>query len=203
MRLLLIAGFLGSGKTTLILSLARRAATAKLRVAIIVNEVGEVGIDGSVLRLGELEVKEIAGGCICCQIGPDLVLRTLRELARAFQPDLVIVEASGVAAPAGVLDALHRYPVETTTGIRTVTLVDPVRFEALYDVLTPLIESQIQGADVLVVTKKDQATATEYGYAVRTAQALAPAVPVHGVDATSEESLEELLTEFVAEWPSS
>lgn len=201
-RLLLVAGFLGLGRTTLILSLVRRAAMAKLRVAVIVNEVGEVGIDGSVLRLGDLEVKEIAGGCICCQIEPDLV-RTLRELAQAFRPDLVIVEASGVAAPAGVLDALRRYPVETISAIRTVTLIDPLRFEALYEVLTPLIESQIGGADVLVVTRKDQATATEYEYAVRTAGALAPAVPIHGVDSTSEESLDGLLTEFVAEWPSS
>ena len=109
MRLLLFAGFLGSGKTTLILALARQAALDHLRVCVLVNEVGEVGIDGEVLRLGDMEVVEITGGCICCQIGVDLV-RALRDLEQEFRPDLVIVEASGIATPGGVLDAIRSYP---------------------------------------------------------------------------------------------
>ena len=98
MRLLLFAGFLGSGKTTLIISIARQATEAGRRLCVIVNEIGEVGIDGEVLRVGDLEVKEITAGCICCQIGVDLV-RTLRELEEGFRPDLVIIEASGIATP--------------------------------------------------------------------------------------------------------
>lgn len=196
MRLLLIAGFLGSGKTTLILSLARRAARAALRIAVVVNEVGEVGIDGDVLRLGDLEVKEITAGCICCQVGVDLI-RTLRDLEEGFAPQLVIIEASGIATPAGVLDALNRYPIGSVTAIKTVGLVDPVRFEALHSVLTPLIESQIVGADVLVVTKRDQATAAEIEAAARTAGRLAPAVPLFVVDATSEESLSALVDSLI------
>jgi Ni2+-binding GTPase involved in maturation of urease and hydrogenase len=171
MRLLLFAGFLGSGKTTLILALANQAALRDARVCVIVNEVGEVGIDGEVLRMGDLQVKEITAGCICCQIGVDLI-RTLRELEELFLPDLVIIEASGIATPAGVLDALERYPVETVTSVETVTVVDPVRFEALYEVLTPLIESQIAGADTVVLTKSDLATPEEMDRAVQTVTAL-------------------------------
>ncbi len=66
MRLLLFAGFLGSGKTTLILALARRIAVCGIRSCVIVNEVGEVGTDGEVLRMGDLEVKELTAACICC-----------------------------------------------------------------------------------------------------------------------------------------
>lgn len=102
MRLLLVAGFLGSGKTAIIVALARHAASAGHRIAIVVNEVGDVGIDGSVLRMEDLEVKEITSGCICCQICVDLV-RTLRELGTRFRPDLVIIEASGIATAAGVM----------------------------------------------------------------------------------------------------
>ncbi len=196
MRLLLVTGFLGSGKTTLILTLARRATEAGLRVAVVVNEVGEVGIDGSVLRMGDLEVTEITAGCICCQIGVDLV-RTLRGLADGFRPHLVIVEASGIATPGGVLDTLRSYPVESVTQIVTLTVVDATRFAALHDVLTPLIESQIAGADVLVVTKRDQADAAEIEAAVNTAGGLAPTVPVHVVDATSDESLSALAAALV------
>jgi G3E family GTPase len=198
MRLLLFAGFLGSGKTTVILSMARRAAASGLRICVVVNEVGEIGIDGEVLRMGDLEVKELTGGCICCQIGPDLV-RTLRELEERFRPDLVIVEASGIATPEGVLEALHHYPVKTMTGIQTVTVVDATRFEALHEVLTPLIESQIRGADVIVVSKVDEATAAEVEAAATAVSRSAPAVPVHRVAATDDQSLAVLLDALIPE----
>lgn len=196
MRLLLFAGFLGSGKTTLILSVAMRAAASGLRICVVVNEVGEVGIDGEVLRMGDLEVKELTAGCICCQIGPDLV-RTLRELEDRFRPDLVIVEASGIAAPEGVLAALERYPVETVTAVQTVTVVDATRFEALHEVLTPLIEAQIRGADVAVVTKVDEASADEVEAAARAVSLLAPTIPVYRVDATDISGLTGLLAALI------
>ena len=196
MRLLLFVGFLGSGKTTLILALARRVAPAGLRVCVIVNEVGDVGIDGEVLRLGELEVKEITAGCICCQIGPDLVL-TLRELDQRFRPHLVIVEASGIATPGGVLDALRYYPTENLAGIETVAVVDAARFLELHEVITPLIESQIAGADRVVITKIDEATTAAIADARDVVRLLAPTAPVHMVDATRDETLAPLLAELV------
>jgi G3E family GTPase len=188
MRLLLFAGFLGSGKTTLILALARQAALEHSRVCVLVNEVGEVGIDGEVIRLGDMEVVEITGGCICCQIGVDLV-RALRDLEQEFRPDLVIVEASGIATPEGVLDSIRRYPPQTLESLLTVTVVDPVRFEALYEVLTPLIEGQIAGADRIVITKADEAAAGEVEAAQRVAGELAPEVPVFVVDSQRLETL--------------
>jgi G3E family GTPase len=192
MRLLLFTGFLGSGKTTLILTVAKQAASSGLRICIIVNEVGEVGIDGEVLRIGDLEVREITAGCICCQIGVDLV-QTLRELEEHLQPDLVIIEASGIATPAGVLDTLRYYPVESVTSIETITVVDPTRFEALYEVLTPLIEAQIAGADRVVVTKCDEADAEAFAETERRVRVLVPAAPVHVVDASRAETVAPLI----------
>ena len=147
-----------------------------------------MGIDGEVLRLGDMEVVEITGGCICCQIGVDLV-RALRDLEREFRPDLVIVEASGIATPEGVLDSIRRYPPETLESLLTVTVVDPTRFEALYDVLTPLIEGQLTGADCVVVTKAGEAAAEEIERATSAAASLAPAAPVFVVDSASPETL--------------
>lgn len=198
MRLLLFAGFLGSGKTTLILALAGQAALERSRVCVLVNEVGEVGIDGEVIRLGDLQVVEITGGCICCQIGADLV-RALRDLEQEFRPDLVIVEASGIATPEGVLDSIRRYPPRTLESLLTVTVVDPVRFEALYEVLTPLIEGQIAGADRIVITKADEAAAWEVEAARGVAGRLAPAAPIFVVDSMRPETL----TEFLASVASS
>ena len=193
MRLLLFAGFLGSGKTTLILALAREAVLQRARVCVLVNEVGEIGIDGEVMRLGDLEVVEITGGCICCQIGVDLV-RALRDLEQEFRPDLVIVEASGIATPEGVRDSIRRYPPQTLESLLTVTVVDPLRFEALYEVLTPLIEGQIAGADHIVITKADEATPTQIEAAMRAAGELAPEAPVFVVDSARPETLHGFLT---------
>jgi len=198
MRLLLFTGFLGSGKTTLVLAVAKQAARSGLRICVIVNEVDEVGIDGEVMRVGELEVREITAGCICCQIGADLV-RTLRELEQNLRPDLVIVEASGIATPAGVLDALRYYPVGSITSIETITVVDPTRFEALYEVLTPLIEAQIAGADRVVITKCDEATAEEVQPARQAVRLLAPSAPLYSVDATQEETLAPLIATLLDE----
>jgi G3E family GTPase len=197
MRLLLFAGFLGSGKTTLILSIAKQAAHARARVCVLVNEVGEVGIDGEVLRLGDMEVMEITGGCICCQIGVDLV-RALRDLEQEFRPDLVIVEATGIATPEGVLDSIRRYPPATLETLATVTVADPTRFEALQEVLTPLIEGQITGADCIVITKAGEATVEELALTSAGVDRLAPGKPVFVVDSLREESLRGFLT-WVAE----
>lgn len=192
MNVLVFAGFLGSGKTTLILALATHLAAAGTRTCFIVNEVGEVGIDQQVMRDGGLEVYEITAGCICCQLTIDLVT-TLKEIGERFQPHVVIVEASGVATPAGILGALSHYAGPPLAGIRTVTVVDPTRIEPLLAVMTPLIESQIQGADEIVITKVDEATRDEVEVARQAAERLRPEAPVHVVSAYNAEHLTQTL----------
>lgn len=168
MKLFLLAGFLGSGKTTLLLALARYLADERgRRVCIIVNEIGEVGIDQQVMADAGLEVWELTAGCICCQLTADLVT-TLNEVTGRYHPDVVLVEASGVATPRGILDALRYYKGEPFAVLETLVLVDPTRIEALLDVVTPLITGQIAAADRLVITKGDVATPAELA-AARTA----------------------------------
>ena len=96
-----------------------------------------------------------------------------------------------------MLETLERYPVEAVTTILTLTVVDATRFEALHEVLTPLIEAQIAGADVIAVTKHDQAAPTEVETAVGLVGTLAPGVPVHVVDATAAGSLSELIDTLI------
>ena len=83
MKLLLISGFLGSGKTTLMLAIIRKLMIKIQRLSIIENEIGELGIDGEYLQLEGLEVQELFGGCICCTLSVDLV-STLKKLIQSF-----------------------------------------------------------------------------------------------------------------------
>lgn len=193
MRLLIFSGFLGSGKTTLIIALAKRLAAAGQRTCFVVNEIGEVGIDQQVMRDGGLDVWEITSGCICCQLGSDLVA-TLHEISERFHPAVVIVESSGVATPSGILDALVRYRGRPFAERRLVTIVDPTRLQMLLEIMTPLVEAQVTQADEIVLSKLDEARIDEMDLAEATVQRLNPGVKTWKIDASNEQLLQPLLT---------
>ena len=198
MDLFLFSGFLGSGKTTLIMALARELAAQGRRTAFVVNEVGEVGVDQQIMRGDGLKVCEITAGCICCQLGTDLV-KTLAQLADQEHPETVIVEASGVATPAGITDALSYYRGPSFARTRSVGVLDPTRLEALLEVMTPLIESQVAGVEELIVTKTDEANDREIGLARTTIERLNPGAPVSMISALDALALAELATALLGE----
>ena len=177
MHLLLIAGFLGSGKTTLVIQLARAAREAGRRVAILVNEIGEIGIDDQLMRQLSLNVWELTSGCICCTLSGDLV-SILQMLDADYAPDLVLLEPSGAAEPGNILKMLPYYRGRPLASVRSITLIDPLRLPMLYEVLTPLITAQIQRADLLIITKSDIASAEEIASARQIANELNPAATV-------------------------
>lgn len=180
MHLLLVTGFLGSGKTTLILALAHAARAAGRRVAILVNEIGEVGIDNQLMRRLEMDVWELTNGCICCTLTGDLV-DTLHKLDAAYASDLVIVEPSGAADPANLLRALPYYRGRPLQSIRWATILDPLRLPMLLEVLTPLITAGIEQAGVLIISKADLASPGELAQAAEAARAINARAPLYSV----------------------
>ncbi len=100
--------FLVGQDNPLIIPLVNAVVKSGRRVAIIVNEIGEIGIDNQLMRKLDLNVWELIVGCICCTLTGDLVT-TLQKLDTAHAPDLVIVEPSGAANPRNVLSALPYY----------------------------------------------------------------------------------------------
>ena len=200
MHLLLVTGFLGSGKTTLIVPLAKSVVQSKRRVAILVNEIGEIGIDNQLMRQLDLNVWELLAGCICCTLSGDLVT-TLQKLDADSTPtfgvpDLVIVEPSGAADPRNVLAALPYYRGRPLASVRTVSVLDPLRLPMLIEILAPLITSQIQHADVVIVSKSDIASPGEIAFARQTAQEINPVVKI--VCAHAREQIElDLISELV------
>lgn len=160
MKLVILAGFLGSGKTTLLLELVRSLAQSGSRGFVVLeNEVGEVGIDGPLLQAQGLEVRELFSGCVCCTLAGDLVT-TLGDLKKAVDPACVFLEASGVARLESLLATLDRYDHAVDERL-TLTLVDLERLELLREALTPLIDSQIAAADIVVLNKVDAGSSEE------------------------------------------
>ncbi|MCB2227815.1 MAG: hypothetical protein KQH53_14135 [Desulfarculaceae bacterium] len=164
MRLILVSGFLGSGKTTLILQLGKALAAQGRKAAIIVNEIGDIGLDNQLMiRLG-LNVYEILGGCVCCTLAGDLP-NTLRQLQESYAPDLVLMEPSGAADPQGVMNALEGIPQDLVDQVKRITILDPLRLEGLWAVLQPLIQSTVENCDLALINKSDAASASEMAYA--------------------------------------
>jgi G3E family GTPase len=197
MHLLLFTGFLGSGKTSFIIPLAKAVAKAKRRAAIIVNEIGEIGIDNQLMRQLDLNVWELLNGCICCTLSSDLV-STIQKLDAGYSPDLVIVESSGAADPNNVLSALPYYRGRPLQSMNTVSILDPLRLQMLIEVMTPLITSQIQHADLVIVNKIDLASKDEVDFACRTVQEINPEARVRCTHA--QQRLEPALMSELAPW---
>ncbi len=156
MDMIIIAGFLGSGKTTLILNTVGQITerTGK-KVAMIVNDFGNIGIDGKVMEKYGLKVQELPRGCICCTLGPNF-LDTVRTIHDKFDPDLVIVEPSGIADPDSILATMEHYQGRPLGKISTVILLDAVRFPLLVQAMKIPMTKQLHSADMVLLTKTDE-----------------------------------------------
>ncbi len=200
MNLLLFSGFLGSGKTSLILSLARYlvgdGTDPRRRLVIVENEVGEVPIDQKILGAGGHDVRELFAGCICCQLTTDLTVM-LNDLADTVKPGWVIVEATGLAHPGKILGAVRTYG-RGLDEIRTITVVDAERWPELVEMVPGLVEKQVKEADVLLVNKIDACTAEQLDGVTRSVAALNAAAAVHLLCA--HEGVPEHLWPLVAGW---
>lgn len=150
----LISGFLGTGKTTALKSLMAQKNPDEKWV-IIVNEFGEIGIDGAVLSDNGIPVAEIAGGCLCCVAGPQMS-NTVAKMLRDVAPDRLMIEASGLAHAASVIDELKTPPLDQSLEIGAVfTVVDPSQFVTPDYAQQALYKDQIGVCDVLVASKTD------------------------------------------------
>ncbi len=157
MDMLVISGFLGSGKTTMVLAtVGRIIEVTKKKVVIIVNDFGKIGIDGKVMEKYGLSVTEMPSGCICCTLGSDF-LETVRTVAEKFRPDLVIVEPTGIADPANIRDTMKLYKGPLGK-IKIVVVVDAVRFQLILKALTNPLKNQLNAADIILINKVDEAT---------------------------------------------
>lgn len=189
----LLTGFLGSGKTTLLNRMIAARAIGRGpggpgKLALIVNELGEVGIDGELLPGEMTRQVELPGGCICCVLNDDLD-RTITELLdRNRDVETIVIETTGVAEPLPIAWTMLREPlVDRVRLVAVVTLVDVVNFRASRPV-SPAVDAQVAYADLVVLTKTDLARAEEIEAVRREVAELAPRAPV--VSGTPDEIVE-------------
>jgi len=148
-----LSGFLGAGKTTLL----KRILTGHkdlARVAVIVNEFGDIGIDGLLLKDTGSSIIELAGGCICCSLRTGLE-QALLDLLNRFNPSRILIEASGVADPAAIREALKEEGLRAHMEIRQVVTVVEADTWANRENFGSFFLSQIMEADLVLLNKID------------------------------------------------
>ncbi len=158
MRLNLIFGFLGSGKTTLVRRiLSERAGNQP--TAVIVNEFGDVGIDGDILQGNSVDMVQLNSGCLCCTLKGALI-SAIKELQDRANIEYTVVEASGVAVTGDLLESLWDprpgADVEIDLG-PVVTVVDGPKFLKIREMLGDFYTEQVTHADVVLLNKIDKA----------------------------------------------
>jgi G3E family GTPase len=153
----IVAGFLGSGKTTL-MNHCLRALPADLRVAIIVNDFGKVSIDGDLIRRSEYAMKELASGCICCTLSGPLS-ESLAALASEQKPDVIVMETTGLAKPAQVASVCrYRALAELVRVGNVVCVVDGSTF-AKFEKHFMVLAEQVTQSNTVLLNKVDLADA--------------------------------------------
>ncbi len=153
----LVLGFLGAGKTTAILNLMKQKPDGE-RWAVLVNEFGEVGIDGAMLSNHGVSVKEVPGGCMCCVSGLPMQMG-LNSLISFSRPDRLFIEPTGLGHPAQVIETLTGEFYRDVLNLSTsVCLVDPRRLEDERVLASRQFHDQVAVAELLVASKVDLCT---------------------------------------------
>lgn len=169
-----LAGFLGSGKTTLLNALLH-GATQRERIAVIVNELGAVGIDGALVDGGEQFV-ELDNGCLCCVLNEDLT-QTLKDIVARGNIERILIETTGVADPLPVAWSCTRPGL--AEALRLDAIVVLLDAHAGPQLLPRFAQArlQVERADVILVTKVDL-VADDGQRAAQAARALNPMAPI-------------------------
>ncbi|MDA7551706.1 GTP-binding protein [Rhodobacteraceae bacterium] len=148
-----IGGYLGAGKTTLVNYLLRNANG--LRLAVLVNEFGELAIDRDLIEAEEEGLISISGGCVCCSFGSDLIaaLRNLSQMQP--RPQHILIESSGVAKPSAIFDSVALLDGFSADGVVVLSDAETVQENANDKYMGDTVLAQIIQADILLLNKCD------------------------------------------------
>ncbi|MCR3922697.1 MAG: cobalamin biosynthesis protein P47K [Firmicutes bacterium] len=156
MKVLIFGGFLGSGKTTALMQLARYIVRQSgpsdgKKVVIIENEIGEAGIDDKFLRSDGFRVEDLFAGCACCTVSGEMV-DAANRIQVQYNPEWLIVETTGLAYPGLIKENLQ---IALNMDSRICILVDAARWTRLLLPLNSLLSGQIIGSDTVLINKAD------------------------------------------------
>lgn len=158
---IIVSGFLGCGKTTFLRNLLPMCGELGLKPALIINEVGDVDVDGHLLADLHAEQVRLIGGCVCCTLQSQLA-DTVYDVLERRSVDLIIIECSGLSNPMDVVNALSAPAMVKDIAVsHIICLLDAARAERV--LVTELAKAQVESANVLVLNKADTISVDDRG----------------------------------------
>lgn len=190
MYVYILGGFLGSGKTTLLMKLASMYTKRGLKTALLVNESGEIGVDGATLKAEGYDAIELPDGCICCSLSGTLQ-SALKNIAKDIDPDIIIVEPTGLALPHKVKELVH-YAMIDEEATYIIGVADVQRFEDLIKKKEQFFKMQMSGADFVLINKCDLATPEKIEQIKAWVHESFPEKPIQEISAKTGENMDKL-----------
>lgn len=156
MKMIIVGGFLGAGKTSLVLQMAKylvgEGTDCPSKVVILENEIGEVSIDDKILENGGFQVETMFSGCVCCTMAGELVTN-VHQIKQKLDPEWIIMEATGVAYPLNIKENLEQ-SVEMES-CRIFCVADAKRWMRMKRMLEAFMRDQLDCADAVFINKID------------------------------------------------
>lgn len=190
MYVYILGGFLGSGKTTLLMKLASMYTQRGQKTALLVNESGQVGVDGATLKAQGYDAVELPNGCICCTLSGTLQ-SALKNIKNDIDPDIIIIEPTGLALPHKV-EELVRVSMIDPDEIFIIGVADIQRFEDLIKKKEQFFRMQMSNADFILINKIDIAKPGQLEEVTRWLNKEFPGKPVFPVSAKTDENIDRL-----------
>lgn len=200
MKILVISGFLGTGKTTFIRELAKRT---KRDFAVMENEYGAVNVDGDLLEKsgdGSLNIWELTEGCICCSMQTDFATSIL-TIANTVDPEYLIVEPTGVGMLSKIIENIKKIEYERITLLQPITILDGVMYERCMREFEEICKNQIQSAGRILVSKMEHAEEEDRCSLKRALEALNPGAEICVSHYSGQDDVwwDSLLTSYLAQ----
>ena len=177
MKILILAGFLGAGKTTVLMELAGYLVRRGEQVVILENEISSAGVDNQLLKSKGFQVRNIFAGCVCCT-STGALCQDVRKIEQEYNPHWLIIEATGMAYPDSIRDNLKD---ELAMESSILTLVDAKRWKRVLNGLRQFVISQLRGASVVLVTKIDTVPETTVSEVIESVREFTGPIPIHPI----------------------
>ena len=174
MKILVISGFLGAGKTTFISTLSKRC---KRDFVVMENEYGNIGIDGDILKEDRLKVWELTEGCICCSLKSDFASSIL-TIANTLSPEYLVVEPTGVGLLSSVMHNISKIEYEKIQLLEAITIVDVHCVKDYINKFEGIYVDQIKNAHLVILSKIEDATSKDITDAISIIQEINPNVHI-------------------------
>lgn len=183
MKVIILGGFLGSGKTSFLLQLSHylveryNLSDRQSKLVIIENEISEIGIDNQLLSNSKFTVKNLFSGCICCTSSEQLE-ETIELIERTYSPEWLIIEATGLAYPDSIKKTILK---KNLFPVKIITLVDAQRWLRLLIAMKEFAKEQLNDADVILLNKidlEDEISIGKIKVSIRSYNQVSPIIPI-------------------------